>query len=121
MINNTLNKTTALFLLIAIVFTTYNFTLNGHYHRTEDGVLIYHYHPYEHDEDSDSSGVKHSHSQLQFVNLQSNSHIRFYIVLAVIILNILHESEIELHILDFIPHVTSVDLLSPQLRAPPVL
>ncbi|PKL85735.1 MAG: hypothetical protein CVV22_06130 [Ignavibacteriae bacterium HGW-Ignavibacteriae-1] len=121
MINNTLYRTAALFLLIAIVFTTYNFTLNGHYHRTEEGVLIYHYHPYEHDEDSNSSESKHSHTQLQLVNLQSNSDIRFCIVLAVVILNNQNESTIELHITDFIPHITSVDLLSPQLRAPPAL
>jgi hypothetical protein len=119
--NNTLYKATAVFLLIAIVFTTYNFSLNGHYHRTEDGVLIYHYHPYQHDEDSDSSESKHTHTQLQFVNLESNTHIRFCIVLAVVILHNLNESKIELQIIDFIPHVTSFDMMSPQLRAPPTL
>jgi len=119
--NNTLNKATAVFLLIAIVFTTYNFSLNGHYHRTEDGVLIYHYHPYQHDEDSDSGENKHSHTQLQFVNLETNTHLRFYIVLAVLILRNLNDFKIESILIDFIPHVTSFDMMSPQLRAPPAL
>ncbi len=107
-------------ILTALVFTAYNFALNGHYHRTAEGVLIYHYHPYEHTEDKNSESGSHSHSELQYVNLEINSHSRFFVVIAAIILWDLYHSFEEI-IPDYYTLPCFAGLMHlPLFRAPPL-
>jgi len=117
--NNTLNRIIVSFILTALVFTTYNFALNGHYHRTAEGILLYHYHPYEHSEDNDPESGSHSHSELQFVNLEISGHSRFFVVIAIISLREFLLDRFEDLNQDLILPRLAVQMFSPLLRAPP--
>lgn len=58
------NKIVATILASGFIFIAYNFTLNGHYHITDDGNIIYHYHPVSDKSDSQFPD-HHSHNKIE--------------------------------------------------------
>lgn len=71
-------RKTGKFLLVIIIPATVwlviNSTVNGHYHKLQDGKIIYHCHPFKHYENNKSPFEDHHHSKSEYFILDQISH-----------------------------------------------
>ncbi len=116
---NNIKKTISTVFIILALFSIYNFTFNGHYHKLSDGTVVYHYHPYN--SDSKVPIKTHSHSQLDLLIISMfNAN---YVILTIIFTFMLSRYRLKSqYFINKVSHILNNILIFPySLRAPPVL
>jgi hypothetical protein len=116
-------KILSILLSINILLVFVNFSVNGHYHKTVDGQIIYHSH-FSVDDDNgndDSPFGQHSHTQEEFLRFDKISHPFFILSLIYVILALLFPIIKRYFKREFSNYQTPDFYLYFHLRAPPAL
>lgn len=119
---NIAKRVVGIILIISACLSIYNIGFNGHYHKLDDGSVIYHYHPYSDMEKANKSPFKHhTHSEVElFLVMMQNICITILPALIILLIALLAQKKLMVYVPNIIKSYTSFVHTCSSLRAPPI-
>ena len=116
-------KSTSLkFITISLLFfaffsCSYNAFFNGHYHRIENGLLVFHAHPFEDTEKG--STPSHTHSKLDLLNYELLASLLFSLVIILFVFHFVLRPSSSLPQIQLFDTIELLILQANHYRGPP--